>query len=85
MSSGDDEPWLATPPPHRESTEAELRYERAQRLSQFKQDVERGISVMMSEERLAYRRACLDRWQDYLDGWTPGAPRAGGRPKRRNP
>ncbi len=64
------EPWWA------EATPADKpRYARALRLSQFARDIARGPTTLMRNGRLAYRRQCLDRWRDYLDGWTPPRPR----------
>lgn len=48
-----------------------VRYERARRLSQFAREVGRGETTMMRKGRLEYRRQCIERWRDYLEGWTP--------------
>ena len=76
------DPWYTPSPPQPEA-EARRRYQRALRLSQFARDIERGARLMMTPAMLDYRRQCLDRWQDYLDGWTPPLPeRDGGRPPK---
>jgi len=46
-------------------------------------DLARGETDLMTSALPAYRRQCLDRWADYLDGWAPPLPkRAGGRPPK---
>lgn len=51
-----------------------VRYERARRLTQFARDLERGETTMMRAVRLAYRRRCIERWREYMEGWTPRDP-----------
>lgn len=48
-----------------------VRYDRALRLSQFARDLARGPTTMMRPLRLVYRQQCIERWRDYLEGWTP--------------
>ena len=77
------EPWWQGTTPGPSGSEQDRRYERARRLSQFARDVARGPTVMMSPALIAYRQQCLDRWQEYMDGWAPPMPkRDNGRPPK---
>lgn len=83
----DDQPWRdAAPAPPRPSDAASRRYARAARLTQFAGELRRWERLGTTptprmRAKVAYRRACLARWQDYLDGWTPPSPQGGRRPR----
>ena len=47
---------------------AQRRYQRAQRLVQFERDVRRGPRTLMTESKLAYRRAMLADPLAYING-----------------
>lgn len=71
----EDEPWWSVVTPA-----DERRYDRALRLTQFRRDVDSGLSLMMNARKLARRRAVLAQWEAYLDGtvdlFTPRPHRA---------
>lgn len=77
-------PWAVEAPTTTRDPEANRRYQRAQRLTAFEADLERWRTPEFQAryaDQIAYRQACLERWADYLDGWTPPKPpNRGGRP-----
>lgn len=81
------EPWKVSVPDQHHDTEVYRRYQRSLRLSQFARDLAAWERVGMLDhpryrERAAYRRTCIERWQDYLDGLIDPPPGQGRRTKR---
>jgi len=73
MALKKDDPWYTLPPDSRSDLEANRRYNRAVRLSEMREyiaRVEQMDSKMQARyaDGVAYRRTCLEYWQDYLDG-----------------
>jgi hypothetical protein len=68
-----DDPWHAAAPPPTIAVdvEARRRYQRAHKLSEMRWKLERIGHIARYERQARYWRACLDRWQDYLDGRFP--------------
>lgn len=67
MASSRNDPWHV-PIPDSRSDPANKRYVRSLRLSDFKRQVAMFATKKHWQSRLAYRRYCLEHWQDYLDG-----------------
>jgi hypothetical protein len=66
-------PWHTDPPEIQRDEEAQRRYQRSLRLSQFQRELaawERHglIDNPRYTKRVAYRQMCLDNWSAYLDG-----------------
>lgn len=84
-----DTPWQAAAPLPPLAADpgaraALRRYARAQRLTQFARELATWqrlgtLDHPRNAARVAYRRACLDNWATYLDGWQPEARPQGGR------
>ncbi len=77
-------PWHITPPAITQ-TEENRRYQRSLRLTQFQRDLDTwkrigAIDNPRYAERVAYRRMCIERWQEYLDGKIE--PPEGRKPKQ---
>jgi len=67
------EPWRIKPPDQHHDTPDYRRYQRSLRLAQFQRELEvwqRGgqINHPRYAQKVAYRRLCLERWSEYLDG-----------------
>jgi len=67
------DPWYVPLPDSRSDLEANRRYARAVRLSEMREYIARvermdGRTQAHYADGVAYRRGCLERWQDYLDG-----------------
>lgn len=79
-------PWYLPTPLESRATEAYRRYLRSLRLDQFARELAAWkLAGLLGDpalsERVAYRRLCLERWQEYLDGRID--PPEGRKPKRR--
>lgn len=73
MALKKDDPWYVPLPDSRSDQEANRRYNRALRLSEMKRFMD-GVPQMTANmqqhyaDAITYRRECLERWQDYLNG-----------------
>jgi hypothetical protein len=80
----DRDPYEIDPPelPGRDS-EAWRRYQRSRRLVQFRRDLASWaraglLSHPRYVDKIRYRRESLERWEAFLDGWTPTRTRQSG-------
>ena len=78
------EPYDLDPPAQGRGTEVWRRYQRSLRLKQFARDLaswerQGWLDHPHFVEKIAYRRDCLARWEEYLNGAI--APFTGRKPK----
>lgn len=78
-------PYELDPPQVERNTEAWRRYRRSRDLVRFQRDLDiwkraGTLDHPRNAAKVAYRRECLQRWEDYLEGRI--TPHTGARPKR---